>query len=154
MQHFGHSRILTGAVVLAGLLFCLVITLLTGSLGLPAIAAKGHHRHTPPSPPVISPPPPTTSLTIQFTCAQATDYLSGSVCVHTQAGAALTITITYCSGYKAVSSSLQGVAYADTSGNYTWTWTPETVCRGPATADVTAQLAGQTVTQSDPFTVQ
>jgi hypothetical protein len=152
MQYFRRSRILTGVVVLIGLLLCLAVTLLTSSLELPAVAAKVHHRHTPLSPPVISLPPPTTSLTIQFTCAQAIDYQSGSVCVYIQAGAALTIT--YCSGYSARGGSLQGVAYADANGDYTWTWIPEIVCRGPATVDVTAQLAGQTVSQADPSAVQ
>jgi hypothetical protein len=152
MQYFRHTRILTRAAVLIGLLLCLAVTLLIYSPQLPAVAVKGHHRHARSSP--TSPTSPTTSLTIQFTCAQAVDYQSGEVCVHTQAGAALSIIVTYCSGYTAVSSSLQGIAYADTSGNYTWTWTPETVCRGPATADVTASSAGQTVSQSDSFTVQ
>jgi hypothetical protein len=93
-------------------------------------------------------------LMLQFTCAQATDYQSGTVCVHTQAGAALSITVTYCSGYRAVSSSLQGTVYADASGNYTWTWTPETTCLGPAVAHVTATLAKHKASKSDIFTVQ
>jgi FlaG/FlaF family flagellin (archaellin) len=95
-------------------------------------------------------------LTLQFTCAQAVDYQadSGTVCVHTQAGAALTITVRYCSGYPAVSSSLQGTVYADASGNSTWTWTPETVCRGPAVAHVTATLSKHRASKSDTFTVQ
>lgn len=95
-------------------------------------------------------------LTLQFTCAQAIDYQtdSGTVCVHTQSGAALTITVTYCSGYRAVSSSLQGTVYADASGNYMWTWTPETTCLGPAVAHVTATLAKHKASKSDVFTVQ
>jgi hypothetical protein len=107
---------------------------------------------------VVEHPGPTQAvgpkLTLQFTCAQAIDYQSGRICVHTQAGAALTITITYCSGYRAVSSSLQGIAYADARGNYTWSWTPETVCWGPALARVTASVSGQRTSKSDRFTVQ
>src|SRR5207248_11263526 len=57
-----------------------------------------------------------TSLTLTFTCAQAVDYQSGKVCVHTHAGAALTIKVKYCSGYYATSKSLQGTSYADSLG--------------------------------------
>src|SRR5437870_1251146 len=82
----------------------------------------------------------TGSLSLTFTCAQAVDYQSGSVCVHTLAGAALTIKVKYCSGYYATSSSLKGTHYANSSGNYTWHWIPQTSCHGPATAAVTASL--------------
>ncbi|HZU02076.1 MAG TPA: hypothetical protein VFA10_20565 [Ktedonobacteraceae bacterium] len=93
-------------------------------------------------------------MTLQFTCAQAVDDQADSVCVHTQAGAALTITVRYCSGYPAVSSSLQGTVSADASGNSTWTWTPETVCRGPAGAHVSATLSKHRASKSDTLTVQ
>jgi hypothetical protein len=98
--------------------------------------------------------PPTPQLFLSFTCAQAVDYSYGRVCVHTQPGAALTITVTYCTGYNAVSHSLQGTEYADSSGNYEWDWTPETKCRGSATAYVQASWNGQSASQSDDFTVQ
>ncbi len=94
------------------------------------------------------------SLTLTFTCAQAVDYQSGKVCVHTQPGAALTIKVKYCSGYYATSKSLQGTKIANSSGNYTWHWVPETKCRGSATAYVTAKWNGQTVSKSDVFTVK
>lgn len=96
----------------------------------------------------------TGSLSLTFTCAQAVDNQSGSVCVRTVAGVALTIKIRYCSGYYATSGSLKGTKHANASGNYTWHWVPQTTCRGPATATVKATLSGQTVTKSDTFTVQ
>lgn len=94
------------------------------------------------------------SLTLSFTCAQAVDYQYGKVCVHTQPGAALTIKVKYCSGFYATSKSLQGTKIANSSGNYTWHWVPETKCRGSATAYVTAKWNGQTVSKSDVFTVK
>jgi hypothetical protein len=97
---------------------------------------------------------PTTTFPLQFTCAKAVDYQFGKVCVHTNAGAALTIKVLYCSGFYAKSKSLQGTRTADASGNYTWRWIPQTSCRGPATATVTATWHGQTKTKSDTFTVQ
>ncbi len=93
-------------------------------------------------------------LSIQFTCANAVDYKVGNACVHTQAKAALTIRIKYCSGYYAVSRSLKGTQYADTHGNHTWTWTPQTKCKGPATAYVNEQFGGQSLNATDRFTVK
>ena len=98
--------------------------------------------------------PPKPQLFLSFTCAQAVDYSYGRVCVHSQPGAALTITVTYCTGYNAVSKSLQGTQYANSSGNYEWDWTPQTKCRGSATAYVQASWNGQSTSQSDDFTVQ
>lgn len=102
-------------------------------------------RPTPTSPP---------RLTITFTCASAVDYSYGRVCVHTPAGAALTIVVRYCSGYKAVSHSLQGTVYANSGGNYEWDWKPETKCRGAATAYVNASLNGRNASNADGFTVR
>ncbi len=93
-------------------------------------------------------------LSIQFTCANAVDYKQGSVCVHTQARAALTIQIEYCTNHYAVSKSLQGTQYADTRGNHTWTWTPQTKCRGVATAYVNERFGGQSLHVADTFTVK
>src|SRR6266487_1963890 len=110
-----------------------------------------------PSPTPHAPQPtatPMKSLFVTFTSAYATDYVSGSVSVHTLPGAALTITVSYCSGYNATSKSLQGTSYADGNGDYTWTWEPETKCRGAATASVIASLNGQSVSNADSFTVQ
>ena len=109
-------------------------------------------KPTPRPKPKPTQPPPT--LTLTFTCASAVDYSSGQVCVHTEPGAALTITVRYCSGYKATSDSLQGTVYANSAGNYEWTWEPETECRGAATAYVTASWNGQSASNSDGFTVQ
>src|SRR5215469_8948693 len=99
-------------------------------------------------------PAPKPKIFLTFTGASAVDYKYGTVSIHTQPGASLTITVTYCSGHKAVSDSLQGTSYADAGGNHTWTWTPETKCKGNATADVTANWNGQFIEQADNFTVQ
>ena len=93
-------------------------------------------------------------LSIQFTCANAIDNKQGKVCVHTQAKAALTIRIKYCTGYYAVSKSLKGTQYADTHGNHTWTWTPQTKCKGPAAAYVNEQFGGHSLNAVDKFTVK
>lgn len=99
-------------------------------------------------------PTPVPSLSLVFTGANAVDYSQGIVGIHTLPGAALTITVTYCSGHEAVSNSLRGTSYADGGGNHTWTWIPETKCRGTATADVIASDNGQSIEQADNFTVQ
>jgi hypothetical protein len=108
---------------------------------------------TPTAAPTATETPTPLSLTIAITCAQASDYASGHVCVHTAPGAALTITVTYCSGRPAKSSSL-GPATADSAGNHTWTWTPQTNCKGQATADVSASLNGDYAVASQQFTVK
>jgi hypothetical protein len=95
-----------------------------------------------------------TTLSIQFTCASATDYKAGEVCVHTQANAALTIKVKYCSGSYATSKSLQGTVHTKAQGNYTWKWEPETKCRGTATAYVTEKLSGHTFNVSKSFKVK
>ena len=104
--------------------------------------------------PTAKPTQPPPSLVIAFTCAVAVDYSYGNVCVHTLSGAALTITVTYCSGYDATSSSLKGTEHANSAGNYEWSWVPETKCRGAATASVTAAWSGQNTSNSDGFNVQ
>jgi hypothetical protein len=110
-------------------------------------------RPTPkPTPKPTQPPPPT--LAITFTCAVAVDYSYGNVCVHTQPNAALTITVTYCSGYNATSGSLKGTVYANSAGNYEWSWVPETKCRGAATAYLDGSWQGQSTSNSDGFNVQ
>ena len=93
-------------------------------------------------------------LSIQFTCAKAVDNKRGNICVHTQAKAALTISIKYCTGHYAVSKSLKGTQYADRRGNHTWTWKPETKCKGPATAYVKEQLGSQSLRVTDKFIVK
>ncbi len=109
----------------------------------------------PTQPPVQQPiqQQPAAQLFVTITSAYATDYSSGSVSVHTLPGAALTISVTYCSGRSATSGSLQGTKYADSAGNYTWTWEPETKCKGTATAYVSASLNGQSASDSKDFTV-
>ena len=97
--------------------------------------------------------PPPAQLFVSFTGESAVDNSSSSVSVHTLAGAALTISVKYCSGSYATSSSLKGTEYADSAGNYTWTWTPDTKCKGTATAYVSASLNGQSASNSANFTV-
>src|SRR5262249_19180203 len=96
---------------------------------------------------------PKGSLSVKITCAQAEDNVYGQVCVHTAPGAALNITVTYCSGLDAHNTDLQGTRYADAEGTYTWTWVPETTCRGTATAHVHASAAGNSADASAPFPV-
>lgn len=110
---------------------------------------------TPPAPtplPTPAPPPPAT-LAITFTCASAVDLGAGQVCVHTRPGAALSIRIVYACGQVANNKSLQGVKHANGSGDFAWSWRPQTSCPGPATATVTAQWQGQTAVSSITFTV-
>lgn len=93
-------------------------------------------------------------LTVVFSSASAVDYSYGSVSIHTLPGAIVSIDVTYCTGYEATSRSLQGTEQADGNGDYSWSWTPETKCRGAATAVVTASLNGQTASNADSFNVQ
>ncbi len=93
-------------------------------------------------------------LSLQFTCAQAVDHQSGKVCIHTQDGAALTIKVKYCTGYYAVSKSLKGTQKADSHGNYSWSWVPDTKCKGAATAYVTETYDKHTLSASKGFIVK
>jgi hypothetical protein len=93
-------------------------------------------------------------LSVQFTCAQAVDHHSGKVCVHTQARAALTIKVRYCSKYYATSKSLKGTQDADAHGNHTWSWVPDTKCKGAATAYVTEIYEKHPSTFSKSFSVK
>ena len=104
--------------------------------------------HTPtPRVPTATPAPP---LTLAFTCASGQLRGTGQVCVHTLPGASLNLTVRYCDGSTA--KGLHG-ATADASGNYTWTWLVRTTCAGQATATVKASWNGQSLTQSDTFTI-
>lgn len=131
---------------------------------LAAPTATATPRPSPTTPPTVTPrptakPQPTKTpvpyvLSVTVTCAYATDYSYGQVCVHTHAGAQLTITVTYCSGHVATSKSLQGTVTANGSGNYTWSWTPETTCRGSADAYITDSWNGQYASTDKSFNVQ
>lgn len=72
---------------------------------------------------------------------------SSSISVHTLPGAAITIDLAYC-GHTS-----QQTHYADSAGEYTLNWTPDTKCGGTATATVTASSNGQTSTSSTSFSV-
>ncbi len=96
----------------------------------------------------------TPKLTVQFTCAQAVDHRYGEVCVHTQDRAALTIKVRYCTGYYATSKSLKGTQIADAHGNHTWSWVPDTKCKGTATAYVTEIYEKHTSNVSKSFSVK
>lgn len=97
--------------------------------------------------------PPASPGAIEITCSQAENDVSGEVCIHTTPGAALTISVTYCNGLKARNTDLQGTRYADSDGNYTWTWVPETTCPGTATAHVSANGTGGSSDATGAFTV-
>lgn len=91
---------------------------------------------------------------VTFTAAYATNHVLGVVSVHTLPGTALTINITYCSGQHVTSPSLRGISYANSGGNYAWTWKPKALCAGLATVKVTASIHGQVVSQSYVFQVR
>jgi hypothetical protein len=93
-------------------------------------------------------------LTIQFTCVQAIDHRSSSVCVHTQAKAALAIKIKYCTDAYATSYSLKGTRHANAQGNHIWRWTPDTKCRGKAVAYVIETLGRNSLEVSRIFIVK
>ncbi|HKS69195.1 MAG TPA: hypothetical protein VJQ45_02160 [Ktedonobacterales bacterium] len=104
--------------------------------------------HTPtPRVPTATPVP---TLTLTFTCASGQLRGTGQVCVHTLPRASLSLSVRYCDGSTA--KGLHG-ATADASGNYTWTWFVRTTCAGQATATVTANWNGQSLTASDTFTI-
>lgn len=98
--------------------------------------------------PAATQPP---ALSIAFTCASGQLHSSGKVCVHTQPGASLRITVRYCNGAEA--KGLHGNATANADGDYTWTWPIGSACVGTATANVTAKWQGQTATSSETFAV-
>ena len=98
--------------------------------------------------PTTAPPPP---LTLAFTCASGQIRGTGQVCVHTLPQASLTLAVRYCDGTTA--KGLHGGVTADGSGNYTWSWPVHTTCAGPATATVKADWNGQSLTESDTFTI-
>lgn len=118
-----------------------------GSTGTPTVLPTG----TPDSQSAPTPTSSTPSISLTFTCASGTLRGTGQVCIHTLPQAALTITVRYCDGTTA--RGLRGNAFADTSGNYTWTWSVRTSCAGTATATVTAKWNGQSITSADPFTI-
>jgi len=93
-------------------------------------------------------------LSVRFTCAQAVNHHAGRICVQTQARAALTIKIRYCTNYYAVSKSLKGTQFADTRGNYIWTWKPDTKCSGAAVVYVTETYARHTLAVWKGFVVR
>lgn len=94
---------------------------------------------------------PLPPLTLAFICASGQIRGTGQVCVHTLPQAGLSLTVRYCDGSSA--KGLHGGVTADGSGNYTWTWYVRTTCLGPATATVTATANGQSLTESDTFTI-
>lgn len=129
-------------------------TRLTGNetaLPATALATPGSASSTPsPAAPTTTPVPP---FTIAFTCASGAVGGTGEVCVHTRPNAILTISVQYCDGSIAGGKSLQGIAHADGSGDYTWRWGVTTSCVGTATATVTAKSTGQSASQSTTFTI-
>ncbi len=116
-----------------------------------ALATPSDTSSTPsPAAPTTTPVPP---FTIDFTCASGAIGGTGEVCVHTRPNAILTLNVQYCDGSSAGGKSLQGIAHADGSGDYTWRWGVTTSCAGTATATVTAKSTGQSTVQSTTFTI-
>jgi hypothetical protein len=96
----------------------------------------------------------TPAFTFKFTCASAVDHVGGQVCVHTNAGATVSITVRYCTGHTAVSNSLKGAKHANSAGNASWWWKPDTKCRGNATATIKAIWHGITYWRAIVFKVK
>src|SRR5260221_1382140 len=92
-------------------------------------------------------PTPVPVFSLTFTLVE-----SGTVISHTLPGTALTIKVLYCSGHYATSQSLQGTSYADAGGDDIWAWDVQTSCLGRATAYVTANWHGKTISKSANFT--
>jgi len=72
---------------------------------------------------------------------------SSSIKVHTLPGAEITIELTYCG------HSTKETKHADSAGDYTLNWRPDTKCGGMASATVTASSNGQSATSSTSFSV-
>lgn len=81
--------------------------------------------------------------------------------MRTLAGASLRIHVTFCRGNVDESDALKGTFTADQMGYHEWDWTPKAACDNPpghsgfwqGTAEVTATLDGQTVTDRIDFLV-
>lgn len=100
-------------------------------------------------------PTQTVQLDIKFSCTGPKDGVTiengrGKVCVRTQPGAALTITVKYCNTFPDTSSALQGTAIADLNGFHEWDWSTPTTCGNQPIwkieTSVTATFLGQTKT--------
>lgn len=117
------------------------------------VQAPGTVMPTASATPTPTPPPTAASTAIEITCADAINNISGEVCVHTTPGAAISISVTYCNGLEARNTDLQGTRYADSDGNYTWSWVPETTCPGTANIHVTANGTGGSSDATAPVTV-
>jgi glucose/arabinose dehydrogenase len=93
----------------------------------------------------VSTPSSTQQLFVSISSTATQD--SSSINVHTLPGAAITIELTYCG------HSSKETKYADSAGDYTLNWKPDTKCGGMATATVTASSNGQSATSSTSFSV-
>lgn len=122
--------------------------LAVGIMGSVDTASAASHRKHPTTKPKTTPAP---ALALEFTCAQAWNHVLAVVCVKTQAGAALTIRVTYC-GHDVNDANLKGTVHADDKGQYAWSWTPSATC-GSGVATVTAKSGGKTLTKSTSFTI-
>lgn len=115
---------------------------------------------TSPAPTVIptKPPAPTqtpANLSIKFKSVAIVHGGTGTVSIHTNPGAALTIKVHYVATNRdATSKSLDGTSYADSAGNHTWSWPCQTTKSGTAQVIVTAMWHGQTNRIVDTFSVE
>jgi hypothetical protein len=111
--------------------------------------------------PATPPPPPTyIPFPVTFTCAEAVANGPARLCIHTLPNANVSLGVGYCSGNGESSLGAYGSQLTDANGNFTWTWTAHTDCRGTATAEVVGSKFDPTLgnwyrgTVDTTFTVQ
>lgn len=111
----------------------------------PTATPKPQPTATPkPAPTATLKPPAPANFTLTLTSASIVHGGTGSISVHTQPGAALTIRVYYNATKRvATSDSLQGTQPADDAGNYTWRWKAQTTKAGDARVTITARWNGQ-----------
>ncbi|HET8905403.1 MAG TPA: hypothetical protein VFN11_00405 [Ktedonobacterales bacterium] len=144
-----------GGLLLAALLGIALLCSHLPAIGSSAVGANGSATSTANASATANATTTTTPLpfTLAFTCASGAVKQSAKVCVHTQPGASLNLTVRYCDGSYAGGRNLHGSVTADKGGNFTWIFAVHTRCAGSATATVAATSAGKTVTKSTKFTI-
>lgn len=144
-----------GGLLLASLLVIALLCSHLPAIGSSAVGANGSATSTAVASATAHATTTTTPLPfkVAFTCASGAVKQSAKVCVHTQPGASLNLTVRYCDGSYAGGRDLRGSVTADRGGNFIWIFAVHTRCAGSATATVAATSAGKTVTKSTKFTI-
>ena len=144
-----------GGLLMAALLGIALLCSHLPAIGSSAAGANGSATATADASATAHATTTTTPLpfTLAFTCASGSVKQSAKVCVHTQPGASLNLTVRYCDGTYAGGRNLRGSVTADSGGNFIWIFAVHTRCAGSATATVAATSAGKTVTKSTRFTI-